>query len=421
MFEDPKLEIQYLGSICRLAEVDLQEARRHVESNLVDSGDFVRSDHFRAYSAICSLVLSGVVPDGAALVAGLKQSGLNPDSFVGILSDGYHHESADGLCSLLRDLADKRQTSRQLEDSLARLKSGADVYEVKARVTNHLSKTRGRKATKSLDDYVSGAIEHVENVRAGKVKPVIPTYIKELDKAIGGWQNTLVMIGAEPGVGKSALIATGVHLQAANGHKPLVISLEDEPTWLAWRLMSHQTKINQFDMRFQKLGDFDFAAVKGQKGAYKNIRVIDGSTGGMRIEDVISSATEGIVSDGCDSIWIDHAGEILLTATERTDLEIARHLSLLRGVANRFGVPVIVAGHLKRQSDPSAPPLLSSFANSSGAERKARVALGLQRKPGSDILSVHILKQTNGPAGQIVDLRFAGAAAMIMDAEGGIQ
>jgi hypothetical protein len=141
----------------------------------------------------------------------------------------------------------------------------------------------------------------------------------------------------------------------------------------------------------------------------------------MRIEDVISSATEGIIQDGCDSIWIDHAGEILLTATERTDLEIARHLSLLRGIANRFGVPVIVAGHLKRQADPSAPPLLSSFANSSGAERKARVALGLQRKPGSDILSVHILKQTNGPAGQVVDLKFAGAAAMIMDAEGGIR
>jgi hypothetical protein len=117
----------------------------------------------------------------------------------------------------------------------------------------------------------------------------------------------------------------------------------------------------------------------------------------------------------------DELIRFLLTASERTDLEIARHLSLLRGIANRFGVPVIVAGHLKRQMDPTVPPLLSSFANSSGAERKARVALGLQRRAGSDILSVHILKQTNGPAGQVVDLKFAGAAAMIMATEGGIK
>lgn len=421
MFEDPKIEIQYLGALCRLSEVDLQDARRHVESNLIDANDFSRAEHHRAYIAISGLICSGVVADGAALLTALKQSGVVADAMVSALSSSYHHESVDGLCAMLRDLSDKRQTLRQLEDSMARLKGGADVYEVKARVTNHLSRTRGRKSSKSLDDYVESAISHVDAVRAGKVKPVIPTYIKELDAAIGGWQNTLIMVGAEPGVGKSALIATGVHLQAENGHKPLVISLEDEPTWLAWRLMSHQTKINQFDLRFQKLNDFSYASVKNQKGHYKNIRTIDGSVGGMRIEDVVSSATEAITIDGCDSIWIDHAGEILLTASERTDLEIARHLSLLRGIANRFGVPVIVAGHLKRQMDPTAPPLLSSFANSSGAERKARVALGLQRRPGSDILSVHILKQTNGPAGQVVDLKFAGAAAMIMATEGGIK
>lgn len=421
MFEDPKIEMQYLGALCKLSEVDLQEARRHVESNQIDPSDFSRNEHNRIYTSISGLICSGVVCDGAALLTALKQAGVNAESVASALADSYHHESVDGLCGMLRDLSDKRQTLRQLEDSLVRLKAGGDVYEVKARVTNHLSRTRGRKSSKSLDEYVDGAIGHVENVRAGKVKPVIPTYIKELDAAIGGWQNTLIMVGAEPGVGKSALIATGVHLQAENGHKPLVISLEDEPTWLAWRLMSHKTKINQFNLRFQKLSETDFSNVKSQKGSYKNIRTIDGSVGGMRIEDIVSSATEAITVDGCDSIWLDHAGEILLTASERTDLEIARHLSLLRGIANRFGVPVIVAGHLKRQLDPTQPPLLSSFANSSGAERKARVALGLQRRAGSDVLSVHVLKQTNGPAGQIVDLKFAGAAAMIMETEGGIR
>lgn len=92
---------------------------------------------------------------------------------------------------------------------------------------------------------------------------------------------------------------------------------------------------------------------------------------------------------------------------------------MLRAIANEFGVPMIVAAHFKRsvitpgQSLP--PPSYRDFANSSGAERKARVALGLRRNPGSDLLQVHIMKQTNGPAGGVVNLEFGGAAAMIVN------
>ncbi len=102
-------------------------------------------------------------------------------------------------------------------------------------------------------------------------------------------------------------------------------------------------------------------------------------------------------------------------------MEIARHISLLRGIANKHGVPVLAAAHFKRPTDPSLPPSLRDFANSAGAERKARVALGLKRNPGSDILQVHVMKQTNGPAGRVIELEFGGSAAMILNTEGGFQ
>jgi predicted ATP-dependent serine protease len=49
--------------------------------------------------------------------------------------------------------------------------------------------------------------------------------MKKLDSALGGLQPTLILLGAEPGVGKSALMASLVDLQAKNGHKPFVASL----------------------------------------------------------------------------------------------------------------------------------------------------------------------------------------------------
>ena len=80
---------------------------------------------------------------------------------------------------------------------------------------------------------------------------------------------------------------------------------------------------------------------------------------------------------------------------------------------------MLVAAHFKRPADPNLPPSYRDFANSSGAERKARVALGLKRNPGSDSLAVHVMKQTNGPAGGVIELEFGGAAAMIINTEGG--
>jgi len=58
-------------------------------------------------------------------------------------------------------------------------------------------------------------------------------------------------------------------------------------------------------------------------------------------------------------------------------------------------------------------PTLSDFANSSGAERKARLAIALTREHGASVLQAHILKQTNGPSGITVDLPFDLQSGMV--------
>lgn len=95
-------------------------------------------------------------------------------------------------------------------------------------------------------------------------------------------------------------MASLVDLQAKNGHKPFVASLEDGPSWLAYRSMSNDSGVNQFDLRFVKLSDAKYQQVlKSNRNADKyrdNIRIIDGSITGMRIEDLVSSANDAIVN-----------------------------------------------------------------------------------------------------------------------------
>jgi replicative DNA helicase len=425
LISDHKLELQFLNSLSDLSTYDMHEAKKFVENKGVSENDFDKDGHWVGYRSIAKCISAGVpcTPDNLCReVAGLDS--LNAASITkAVLSADGGGGFIEGYYDKLIEVSERRESLKLIEDAKLRMMQGGSSSEVRFRLSNSLLRTRGRKSTTGLDHHVEELEKHIKDVADGKIKPVNPWYIPELDREIGGLQPTLTLIGAEPGVGKSALIASGVNLQAIHGHKPLVVTLEDPPDWLAYRCVSNDTGVNQFELRFSKIGTGKYNQIKEINSKLekyrKNIRIIDGSDSMMRIEDIVSSINDAIVNEGCDSVWLDHIGEIALTNNERTDLEISRNYSLLRGIANKHGVPMLVAAHFKRPADPNAPPSYRDFANSSGAERKARVALGLKRAPGSDVLSVHVMKQTNGPAGQVIDLTFGGAAAMIVSTEGG--
>lgn len=424
LIQDQRLELLFLSSLADLSTYDMKSAKKIADDGALTDMDFSLNDYWNGFAAIRSCIQAGIPASPDNVQRELQKT--SPKSMKLTLaitseSSDVSGEWAAGYLTRLIDVSERRRLHRLLTEMTVGLEQGKPAGETKMRLSSQARQTRGTVKTIGLDSIVEGVEAHLQQVADGKVEPVLPWYIHGLDKALGGLQKTLILIGAEPGVGKSALMAAGVQLQARNGHKPFVASLEDEPSWLAWRLVSSDSKIDQFKMRFVKLADSTLTGIKKEnrdrKEERSRIRVVDGSEGGLRIDDLCSSIEHAIDEEGCDSVWIDHLGEIPLTNNERPDLEISRNLSLLRGIANSRGVPMVVATHFKRAVDPKAGPHPSHFANSAGSERKARVAIGLTRTPGSDVLRCHIMKQTNGPAGQIVDLNFAGTAAMVINSE----
>lgn len=205
-----------------------------------------------------------------------------------VISSGDGGGLVDGYLSKLLAVSERRQAIQLLDDAKQKLVKGfAQPNEVKYKLSQSLFRTRGRKATSGLDEHVKGVEDDVVNNASGKSSPVLPWYIPSLDKALGGLQKTLIIIGAEPGVGKSALIASGVSLQAKNAHRPCVVTLEDPPDWLAYRSVSNDSKIDQFSLRFQKLDSLKIDDLKKSnaelKEERKRIRIIDGSDSTMRI------------------------------------------------------------------------------------------------------------------------------------------
>jgi len=262
--------------------------------------------------------------------------------------------------------------------------------------------------------------EQADFASKGKKTYVHPTGIEALDAEIGGLQaSVLTMIGAFPGVGKSALLSTIVYNLAKSGVKVGFFSLEDERLWVTRRWLSLLSGVPLFNLTMYRLNEYQQGNLSEAAGTvYKLLEnVVIDDRQGLTPAEVAASAKDMILNHGCKVVIVDHLGEMRLDRSERYDLDVADALASLRDIAKRHQLPVVVASHVRRRQGLTVDdaPSLTDFANSSAPERMARVALGLSKVSGG--IRCTILKQTNGPSGAEVGLKLVEHAAMVSNTE----
>ena len=258
--------------------------------------------------------------------------------------------------------------------------------------------------------------QQLEDAVNSQTRLCIPTGIPALDAFIGGLQaSVLTLVGALPGVGKSALLASIAYSLAERKVRVGFLTLEDESLWLARRWASMHSGVALAAIQTGRLTQWELRQV-GEvlpyvKTLQESLFVTDKQR--LTLDEVIASAHELVVTHKVQVLMLDHLGEIQLPRTERYDLDIADALSRLREIAKRYKIPVLIAAHVKRRQGATeeTQPLLTDFANSSAPERMARVALGLSKH--QDGLVCTVLKQTNGPSGESIGLKLNKRAAMV--------
>lgn len=422
-------ERKLLLSLIDLSSYDIPKATQIVERSVFDyENDFSSAPVKIAVRAAVSLIKSGLpaLPDliqSTAVKQGFNQAEAEQARLIAKDWSGLGM-GAEGFVKEVLEQGDKKRllgVLSSVQQSLIAPKTR--IQDCLKRLSVDAFRSRDARSHKKLTDYT---LKIAEALGAGlPPTKVIKTGIKELDDVIAGWQPTLNLVGAEPGVGKSALFSASLDYCGRKGIKSGFFSLEDDPSFLSYRVLSSGSGVNQFKLRYSKLSDSDFELVSNSFAETKrfqdNIFVIDGSDRPMTAEEISATSNDLVLNHGVEIIFVDHLGELVAKSSDRPDLVISEQLSTLRRIANRLSVPVVVAAHFRRPAGGGRiiKPVLTDFANSAGAERKARVAIGLTREPGSDVMDIHILKQTNGPAGRTVQARFDGAAAMLIATEGG--
>lgn len=422
----PEIERAWLTTLACVSAVDPAGARELVESSRLTGDDFAHPALGDVFRAAADFVRRSEPLELYAIEAALASSApvrnAGGRAFLVTTLFSQHApptKSASEHARLIRDgalrrkgIAALRAVSDQLRDpavsaseSLAR---GAEAWQ---------SLVNQNPALCSAEGDVFRLAERLDAAQKGRRQLVVPTGIVELDKAIGGLQpGVLTLIGALPGVGKSALLATVLRNVANAGQRIGMFSLEDERDWVARRLLSLESGVPLFVLGTRPLGDKQAGQVlEVQANVYETLRnVVIDDRPALTADEVAQTARDMILNHQCKAVLVDHLGELSLSRSERYDLDISDALKALRDVAKRHHVPVVVASHVRRRQGLGIEdePNLTDFANSSAPERMARVALGLS-KPSADRLRISILKQTNGPSGHSIDLALVPHAAMV--------
>lgn len=425
-------EVGLLKIIASASMVRPDNATKVFEQSTLSAEDFSSPALGQLWQTVGEFVSSGQAVDVLAIVERLKHSpevrqaggqrfiaetlmGVSPSRHIApeyarIVSDASLRRRATTLVATLHKWI--KSEARALQEVLA---DGAEAWAglIKRNV-----------ALKAADGDILAWTQQAEEALKGGKEWCQPTGIQALDAEIGGLQaSVLTMVGALPGVGKSALLATIVYNLARSGVKVGFFSLEDERLWLTRRFLSLVSGVPLFALTTFRLSEQQHNSVYDVSDALhrllKNVLIDDRQ--GLTPSEVSASAKDMILNHGCKVIIVDHLGEMRLERSERYDLDVADALAQLRDIAKRYKMPVVVASHVRRRQGLTVDdaPHLTDFANSSAPERMARVALGLSKvkdEKGGGV-RVSVLKQTNGPSGAELGLRLVNHAAMVSNDE----
>lgn len=232
-----------------------------------------------------------------------------------------------------------------------------------------------------------------------------------LDRVLVGLgKGDLVLVGARPGMGKTAFalnIATNVAKQT---HKTVCIfSLEMSDVQLVTRILSSEALIDSLALRSGNLTDAQWSKIAETSAQLSKLNIFIDDTAGNSAAR-IKAKLSGIKDLGL--VVVDYLQ--LMQADRRFDSrvlevgDISRNLKLL---AKELGVPVICCAQLSRgpESRTDKRPMLSDLRDSGSIEQDADVVIFLYRneyyKNESEGLSqaeIIISKNRHGSQGKVM-------------------
>ena len=390
-------------------------------SDLLNPSDFYYIDNQKIFDLMLKMEEDSVFIDLISMNSEIKKHKLNIEvSYLSECLSGTLSSSNIALYArivkekkILREIiATSNEVMSMASDSSESIEELVDKAEQRF---FSIAKQSSVKKIKKIKELLGGSLEKIKLLRDGKIDTGEMTGISQLDEMLAGLHKSdLIVIGARPSVGKSALAITIAHNISVKYNKPVALfSLEMSNEQVVERMLAINSNIPLWKIRTGRLvDDSELETIKG------SVDVL--GEAGIFIDDS-PSPTIMEIRRTCRRIRAEHKDLALiivdylqLIKPRKEDSNIVSQITeISRGlkiIAKELNVPVIALSQLSRNVEQrdSTRPKLSDLRDSGSIEQDADIVILLQRIDRYDtpgLIELIIAKHRNGPIGSI-EVRF---------------
>lgn len=271
-----------------------------------------------------------------------------------------------------------------------------------------------RAATEHISDPTSRTFNQIEEVLNNGMQPTIPTGFYDLDTLLGGgfYPGDLIVLGARPSMGKTALsCAIAYQIAVIHSSPVLIFSLEMSSESIANRYISSIAGIESDKIRQGQIAPSQLNALASAVNTLTSSPVLINDNGNISVFEIRSEVRKAISQYGqLKLVVIDYLQLMVdssdMRLTERIG-EVTRQLKLL---AKECGVPIMLLSQLNRgvEDRTNKRPLQSDLRSSGRIEEDADVILFPYRDEyyhqdtmDKGVMEIGCTKNRNGATGTI--------------------
>lgn len=243
----------------------------------------------------------------------------------------------------------------------------------------------------------------------------VPTHFTELDKMLNGFGNSnLILLGARPAMGKTALILSLAENICFRNKVPVgIFSLEMSSSQLLGRLICSQSEVESQKLQTGSLNGSEYQRVVGAVNNMQKHTMIVDDQPGLKITDLRARARRMKEAHNIGFLAIDYlqllSGSGNQRAQENRQSEISEISRMLKTLARELNIPILCAAQLSRKVEERQGhrPMMSDLRESGSLEQDSDVIMFLFRrdyydkhdKPG--MAELLVAKNRHGGTGDV--------------------
>lgn len=352
---------------------------------------------------------AGIKPD-VVTVAESMQCG-NLVELANLAKNCPGHANYPKYLESLADMQNDVAVYRELQQATMAIANGRKASDVFGEVVlSSLAKLSGKspKVSYTMTEAMALLSDNMERMNEGKETAIVKSGIFKLDNVIGGFHpSNLIIVGARPAVGKTALAVSMAIPMAEAGRKVGIFSSEMSILEIAGRLLAVESGIDSWKIRDGKLRGDEWSIVSESIKKISSLGIKVNDKPQIKISEVIMQSRAWDMDGGLDVVIVDYLTRIKPDKTHgNQNLDVGELAAQFKNLARMLNIPVILLAQLNRGNEKRADktPNMADLRDSGIIEQEADIILLLHKSEEDNDEKHYIIVDKNRHGQSGIDL-----------------